>query len=142
MISNENMVWDEHKRRYYVTESYVMNECDIMMDTMLDDEFVANESKSVKIAIKDACDMVWDFMRDNAFDYWSSLYFVTHDREANTILKEALGMQVDFYTLHGDIANKEGSKLSERISNGVISKLKGAGILTKAYYKVPNYEEW
>lgn len=142
MITSEDMIWDARSRRYYLSRNYVLNELALDIDTMADDEFDPNESRVVERTIKEACDQVYDFMQMNALHYPSTMYCVSHNEFFNDELKRALGLQVDFYTLHGDIANKEGSKYSDRISNATVGILIGSGLLNKMYATLPAIEEW
>lgn len=142
MITSEDMIWDGVNKRYYLSRNYVLNELGLDIDTMTDDEFDPNNSQVVERTIKEACNQLYDFMQLNALHYPSTMYYVTHNEYGNNELKRALGLQVDFYTLHGDLANKEGSKFSDRVSTGAVGILIGSGLLNKMFVSIPGIEEW
>lgn len=128
MIVDNDLELDKKAKRYYLTENYVYNDLGTDLSLIQFDEFDTNISTATKRNIKYACDMVYDYIDENAFDKTSTYYAFLEDEDVHRAIKEALGLQLYYFILNGDVSNDVGNKSALTISSRVVQKLNGAGV--------------
>lgn len=143
MIETCDMIFDPHKKRYYLSEQYVYNQLGTNMKVLLDDELDTNRATIVKRNIQYACDMVYGYLCENAYDKNSALYIVTQNEDCNQSLKRALSYQVLMYAFNGDLTMDISTLPNQEVNRRAIQELKSGDILTTYVFNVPNnVEEW
>lgn len=124
MIKDNDLTFNTSNKRYYLTENYVYNKLGTDLALVTFDEFDTNLSTLKARTIEYACDMLYDFIEDNAVNRAATLYDFTQREEAHEALKKALGYQLLYFIQNGDIANEPGNKASNTISNRAIQVLR------------------
>lgn len=127
MIIDNDLIFDEKRKRYYLTEDYVYNELGVDLASILIDDFDTNVSTLTQRKIKYACDMLYGFIDDNAFNKNATYYAFTVDEEMHDALKEALGYQLNYFALNGDISNDVEFNVKSAVSKRAIQVLNGVG---------------
>ncbi len=139
MLEDKDMYLED--LRYYLKESYVHNNIADLCK-VVQDETDGNKATLHKRVIRRACDMLWDFIDENAVDKMSSLYYAGHNTVAYSTLKRALALQVEYFLQVGDTANAIGMKKEDRVHKGAIQLLKGVNFFNLLYTDLKPYEEW
>ena len=126
MIIDNDMEFNETRKRWYLTENYVYNELGTDLSLLLIDEFDTNVSTLNRRKIKYACDMLYDYIDLNAFDKTSTYWAFCEDETIHNALKDALGYQLFYFAQNGDISNDVGNKVRNTVSERAIQVLNGA----------------
>ena len=126
MIKDNDLIFNETNKRYYLSENYVYNKLGTDLALVSFDEFDTNLSTLKARTIEYACDMLYDFIEDNAVNRLSTLYDFTQRAEAHEALKKALGYQLLYFIQNGDVANEPGNKVSTTISYRAIQVLRAS----------------
>lgn len=113
--------------RYYLTEEYVYNELGTDLSLILIDEFDTNVSTLNRRKIKYVCDMLYDYIDENAFDKQSTYCAFREVEDLHNALKDALGYQLFYFATNGDVSNDVGNKARLTVSERAIQRLNGAG---------------
>ena len=127
MIIDNDLVFDEKRKRYYLTEDYVYNELGTDLASVLIDDLDTNVSTLTKRKIKYACDMLYSFIDENAFDKTATYNAFMENEDIHNALKEALGLQLYYFALNGDVSNDVDVKVENAVSKRAIQVLNGAG---------------
>lgn len=127
MIVDNDLIFDEKRKRYYLTEDYIYNELGVDLASILVDDLDPNVSTLTKRKIKYACDMLYGFIDDNAFNKTATYYAFTVDEDMHNALKEALGYQLYFFALNGDVSNDIDFDVKSAVSKRAIQVLNGVG---------------
>lgn len=139
MIEDKDLYLEDF--RYYLKESYVHNNI-ANLCKVVNDETDGNCFTLHKRVIRRACDMLWDFIDQNAVDKMSSLYYANHNQSVLSTLKRALALQVEYFLQIGDTGNAVGMKLTDRVHKGAIQLLSGANFFNIKFTDLKPYEEW
>lgn len=143
MILDNDVYFDKEAQRYYLTESYVLNKMGTDLSMVADDEFDANIDTLNKRTIEYACDIVYDFLEENAISKKSARYLVTQSKEAFNCLKRALKYQLFDFIQVGDVSTERGNKASDTVNIRAVQSLKSANLFNTILTRVPeNVEEW
>lgn len=124
MIKDNDLTFNASNKRYYLTENYVYNKLGTDLALITFDEFDTNLSTIKARTIEYACDMLYDFIEDNAVNRMATLYDFTQREEAHEALKKALGYQLLFFIQVGDTSTEVDAKVSNSVSNRAIQVLK------------------
>lgn len=127
MIIDNDLIFDEKRQRYYLTEDYVYNELGTDLASILIDDFDTNVSTLTKRKIKYACDMLYTFIDENAFDKAATYEAFKENEDIHNALKEALGLQLYYFALNGDVSNDIDVNVVNAVSKRAIQVLNGAG---------------
>lgn len=142
MIKDNDLTFNTSNKRYYLTENYVYNKLGTDLALVTFDEFDTNLSTLKARTIEYACDMLYDFIENNAVSRMSTLYDFTQRQEAYEALKKALGYQLLYFIQVGDTSTEKDEKVSETVSKRAIQILK-ANDCFHIVRRVPqNVEEW
>lgn len=142
MIVDNDTIFDEALKRYYLTKEYVLNELDTNLQSILIDEFSSNTSKLADLAIQDACDMVYDYLENNAIHKNTAIYRYCTEQNVFNALKKALGYQLLFYIQQGDLSNDIDRDIRFTVNKRAIQALRRVDLFNTAYYDIPDEEEW
>ena len=143
MIEDSDLTFDKDTKRYYLTNNYVFNKLGTDIAVVAYDDLDTNLATLNKRVIEYACDMLYDFLEDNAVSRESSLYYVTQDKDAHIAMKKALGYQLLHFIQNGDLSNEIGHKVSETVNNRAIQTLKAKNVFHVKYRQIPDdVEQW
>lgn len=144
MIADIDLRFDKEQKRYYLTENYVINKMGTDLDIVAYDEFDTNVSTLNKRTIEYACDIVYDWLEDNAVSKETAKYLPTQYINEHNALKRALKYQLFDFIQVGDISTERGNKASDVINLRAIQALKGSNMLNTCLYNgIPaDVEEW
>lgn len=123
MIEDSDLIFNKVNKRYYLTVDYVYNKLGTDLSTILFDEFDTNLSTIQERTIEYACDMLYDFIEENAVNRISTLYDFTQREDAHEALKRALGYQLLYFIQVGDTSNEVDTKIGNSVSNRAIQLL-------------------
>lgn len=145
MIIDEDLVFDKKSRRYYLTNNYVYNKLGTDIGAVVCDDLDTNKATLNKRTIEYACDMVYDYIEENAVYPKSSLYYVTQDEDAHWAIKKALGYQLLHFIQNGDLSMSKGHKVSQTVNNRAIQVLHSKSVFHIRYGvgRIPeDIEKW
>lgn len=143
IIIDNDTTYDEDLKRYYLTKDYVLNNLDTNFQSYLIDEFSSNTGKLAEIAIAEACDMVYDYVENNAYDKTTAIFRICTEQATYNVFKKALGYQLLFYMVQGDVSLDLDKKIKDSISRKVVQLLRTINLLNTEYYDIPEDEaDW
>lgn len=142
MIIDNEMTFNTENKRYYLTENYVYNKLGTDLSLVAFDELDTNLSTIKGRIIEYACDMVYDFIENNAVSPQSTLYDFTQRQESHNALKKALGYQLLDFIQNGDISMEKGNKVSETVNNRAIQALLAKDCFNIVRRVPSNVEAW
>lgn len=142
MIIDNEMTFNTENKRYYLTENYVYNKLGTDLSLVAFDELDTNLSTIKTRIIEYACDMVYDFIENNAVAPKSTLYDFTQRQESHDALKKALGYQLLDFIQNGDISMEKGNKVSDTVNNRAIQTLLAKDCFNIIRRVPNNVEEW
>lgn len=140
MILDNDLVLDRNTGRYYLTETYVYNEMGTDIALLQNDELDTHKETLVKRNIKYACDMIYDFIDDNAVSPQSTYYYVTWNKLAHNSIKRALELQVFDFLQKGDSSMEDGGKVA--INSRAIQTLNANSCFHVVARDIPEITEW
>ena len=133
MIIDEDLIFDTKSKRYYLTNNYVLNKLGTDIGAVAYDDLDTNKATFNKRTIEYACDMVYDYIEENAVNPKSSLFYVTQDEDAHLALKKALGYQLFYFIQNGDASMSKGNKASHTVNNRAIQLLHSKNVFHIRY---------
>lgn len=143
MILDNDVYFDKETQRYYLTESYVLNKMGTDLSVVADDEFDTNVDTLNKRTIEYACDIVYDFLENNAISKQSARYLVTQSQEAYNSLKNALKYQLFDFIQVGDVSTERGNKASDTVNIRAVQSLKKANLFNTIISTIPtDVDKW
>lgn len=142
MIIDNEMTFNTESKRYYLTENYVYNKLGTDLSLVAFDELDTNLGTIKGRIIEYACDMVYDFIENNAVSPQSTLYDFTQRQESHNALKKALGYQLLDFIQNGDISMEKGNKVSETVNNRAIQALLAKDCFNIVRRVPSNVEAW
>lgn len=139
MIINNDMYFNELTKRYYLTEEYVYNQgIDLSLHTI--DEMDTNMSTLNKRVIETACDLLYDFIEDNAYDSLSAKYLIAVNPRVNNKMKKAMLYQLMTFVIKGNVSIEDDTQFFKALDKRAIKVLKSEGVFTTLIDNIP--EEW
>lgn len=142
MIVDNDLRFDAEQKRYYLTENYVYNKMGTDLGIVAYDEFDTNVSTLSNRTIEYACDMVYDFLEQNAVHKESARYLVTQREEMHNALKRALKYQLFDFIQVGDISTERGNKVSDTVNNRAIQAMLAGGLFHTIAKEIPSVDKW
>jgi hypothetical protein len=76
--------------------------------------------------------MLYTYIDENAYDKNATYYAFTEYEDIHNALKEALGLQLYYFALNGDVSNDIDVDVKNAVSKRAIQVLNGAGAFNLA----------
>lgn len=139
IIKNNDMIFDETRKRYRLTKDYVKNELGMDLQNILYDEFDANPTTLPDRTIKYTSDMIYDYMKRVSADYNYACELINTVPEINYAFRDALGYQLMSFVQEGDKAFSADGTMEQSICPRSLQILNGYKLLTSQKIRIPKY---
>ena len=130
MIKDNDMVYDEKRKRYVLNKDYVENELGTDLTMLLYDELDVNPSTLPERTLKYTSNMVYDYMKRQCADYKYACQLIETDEEIHEAFKDCLMHQLTYFASAGDLALSADGDMSKMISQRSLQILLGNELLT------------
>lgn len=140
MIEDSELTFNSDNKRYYLTQAYVVNKLGTDLSKIVYDGLDTNRATLPQRMVEYACDILYDFIEDNAVSPISSKYAVTQNLQMHDAMKKALGYQLNYFIQNGDVSQESGHQMSETVSARAVQTLKAKGLFHLIVPHIP--EEW
>ena len=133
MIIDNDMIYDEARRRYVLSEDYVRNELGIDLLTIAYDELDTNTSTLPSRILKRTSNMVYEFMQLRCRNFGYACELIENEQDMYNAFKDCLAYQLESFILTGDesITNKQIMKDNYGVCERSYKVLYGTGLLDK-----------
>lgn len=142
MFLDADMTFDATTQRFYLTDYYVQNKLGIDLKAIASDELDTQQSTLPERQIEYACDLLWDFIDENAYDKKSTHYYLACNELAYKTLKKALMNQLMFVVEKGDLTKDIGNNVNDSIDKSAIRKLNTISAFHIKIRIIPDVENW
>lgn len=159
MITTSDMVFDETRKRFRLTNDYVYNELGTDLANALIDDFDTNLSTIAERTLSKTSNKLYDFLNEHKLDYGengnsykTAQYMIATDEDWYYAFRDALAEQLFFFAGAGDVGGSTGINLETgtRINKGfrdtvcdnAIAIMQAQGMFHTVIKDIPAVEEW
>lgn len=133
MIIDNDMIYDEARRRYVLSENYVQNELGLNLLAIAVDELDTNPTTLPSRILKRTSNMVYEFMQLRCRSFGYACELIENDQEMHDAFKDCLSYQLESFVMTGDegITNKQVMQDNYGVCERAYKVLYGKGLLDK-----------